>query len=52
MARPLNLFKDVAELRWFLDQAKRRLEPTTLLSGPKRQAILKKLDAALSLTKP
>lgn len=49
--RPLNPFKDVAQLRWFIDQAKRRLEPTTLLSAPKRAAILKDLDRALSKTK-
>jgi hypothetical protein len=51
MARPLNLFKDVAQLRWFLDQAVRRLEPTTLLSAPKRAAIIKNLNAALEKTK-
>lgn len=51
MARPLNQFKDVAQLRWFLDQAIRRLAPTTLLTAPKREQITKLLTSALAKTK-
>lgn len=51
MARPLNPFKDVAQLRWFLDQAKRRLEPTKLLTAPAREAVIRCLNSALTKTK-